>query len=114
AIRSNWAGSLQGCTTEVSALSVGGYGTSVRCIRKRRSIRPFLWLGKYWKHFEERQYVEGTSMNKPSKIHNRIFIAGEGEPTYRIACNTLHAGQETVLLTNNQAQALAVIGRSIS
>lgn len=53
-------------------------------------------------------------MNKPSEIHNRVFIAGEGEPTYRIACNTLHAGQETVLLTNNQAQALAVIGRSIS
>ncbi|MGV3761318.1 3-hydroxyacyl-CoA dehydrogenase NAD-binding domain-containing protein [Parapedobacter sp.] len=45
-------------------------------------------------------------MNKPKE---RIFIVGDSEPTYRVAANTLGAGQETVLLTANTNQALSTI-----
>ncbi|HWK58499.1 MAG TPA: 3-hydroxyacyl-CoA dehydrogenase NAD-binding domain-containing protein [Parapedobacter sp.] len=41
-------------------------------------------------------------MNKPK---DHIFIVGDGEPTYRVACNMLNAGQETVLLTARHAEA---------
>lgn len=48
-------------------------------------------------------------MNKPEKAKDRVFIVGEGEPTYRVAGNALRAGQEIMLLTTDQTQALAVI-----
>lgn len=51
-------------------------------------------------------------MNKPEEIKDRVFIVGEGESTYRIACNALNAGQETALLTADGTQALATIERA--
>ena len=50
-------------------------------------------------------------MDKPDKTNNRIFIVGDGESTYRIACNMLNAGQETVLLTADPTEASATIGQ---
>lgn len=51
-------------------------------------------------------------MNKPKETTSRVFIVGDGEEAYRVAANTLGAGQETVLLTADRTAALAAIERA--
>jgi len=48
-------------------------------------------------------------MNKPKETTSRVFIVGDGEEAYRVAANTLGAGQETVLLTADRTAALATL-----
>src|SRR5690606_23374949 len=50
-------------------------------------------------------------MNKPKETTSRVFIVGDGEGAYRVAANTLGAGQETVLLTADRTAALVTIER---
>lgn len=48
-------------------------------------------------------------MNKPKEMNGPVFIVGDGDPAYRVACTLVRAGQETLLLTADRADALATI-----
>lgn len=50
-------------------------------------------------------------MDKPKDTKERIFIVGNGEPTYRIAGMMANAGQEVVLLATGPTAASVVMER---
>ncbi|WP_262245757.1 3-hydroxyacyl-CoA dehydrogenase NAD-binding domain-containing protein [Parapedobacter soli] len=53
-------------------------------------------------------------MNKPKDTQDRVFLVGDGEPTYRVAGMMANAGQEVVLLTIDPTAASVAIERCSS